>query len=368
MLLIRGNRDALLRPLQTVSGIVERRQTLPILSNILLERNGAFLSFLATDLEIQISTREQCDIEGSDISFTVGARKLLDILRTLPDNASVELALAEGKLRIKAGSSKFILHTLPPEDLPRLPDGDSGGAKLRVAESLLKQLFALVQYAMAQQDVRYYLNGLLLIAEESRLTAVATDGHRLAISSVAAEGPKNRHELIVPRKAVIELTRLLGDSSAEIILDFGQTQIKATLGQTVMVSKLIDGKFPDYTRVVPSDHQKRFALPRLTLQQALQRVAILASEKFRGVRWLLTENSLKIICTNTDQEEAQEEIPTDYQGEALDIGFNVGYLLDVLNSVRSEQINCRLGNASSSALFTVPDNDDFKYVVMPMRI
>lgn len=368
MLLIKGNRDTLLPPLQVVSGIVERRQTLPILSNILLERKGGTLLFLATDLEIQISTREQCDSEGADASFTVAARKLLDILRTLPEAAPIELALNEGKLRITAGNSRFTLHTLPPEDLPRLPDGDSTSAEVRVPESALKQLFGLVQYAMAQQDVRYYLNGLLLVAEASRLTAVATDGHRLALSSIACDGPQNRSEVILPRKAVLELGKLLGDTSSEVQMNFGQAQVSVILGQTRMVSKLIDGKFPDYARVIPSDQQTHFVLPRALLQQALQRVAILASEKFRGVRWLLTDNSLRIICTNTDQEEAQEEIATDYKGEALDIGFNVGYLLDVLGSVRSEDINCRVGNASSSALFTLPDNEDFKYVVMPMRI
>ena len=368
MLLIKGNRDSLLRPLQIVSGIVERRQTLPILSNVLLERKQNVLSFLATDLEIQISTKEQCESEGSDVRLTVAARKLLDILRTLPESTPIELALKDGKLRIKGGNSRFLLHTLPPEDLPTLPLAGDARDKLSVAQSALKQLFVLVQYAMAQQDVRYYLNGLLLIAEASRLTAVATDGHRLATASIAASGPEARREVILPRKAVLELSKLLAESSDEVALEFGSTQISVTIGETTMVSKLIDGKFPDYTRVIPADHQKHFALPRLLLQQALQRVAILASEKFRGVRWLLTDNSLRIVCTNTDQEEAQEEIETDYHGEPLDIGFNVGYLLDVLNCVRSEEIRCRLANASSSALFTIPDNENFKYVVMPMRI
>lgn len=368
MILIKGTRDALLRPLQTVCGVVERRQTLPILSNILLERKDNALSFLATDLEIQITTREQCETAGDDIKLTVAAKKLLDILRSLPESAPIELALNEGKLRIKAGNSKFLLHTLPPEDLPRLPEADTGGSEIRVSQPALKQLFGLVQYAMAQQDVRYYLNGLLLVAEAARLTAVATDGHRLAVSSIEAKTPENRSEVILPRKAVLELSKLLADSADEVVLRFSPSQVSITLGQTVLVSKLIDGKFPDYTRVLPGGEQKHFILPRELLQQALQRVAILASEKFRGVRWLLTGNSLRIVCTNTDQEEAQEEIPTDYQGEALDIGFNVGYLLDVLNSVRSDEIHCRVGGASSSALFTLPGNDDFKYVVMPMRI
>jgi DNA polymerase III subunit beta len=368
MLLVKANRDLLLRPLQVVSGVVERRQTLPILSNILVERNGRMLSFLATDLEIQISTKERCETEGSDIRLTVAAKKLLDILRTIPEAATVELALNEGKLRIKAGSSKFLLYTLPPEELPRLSEDDPAGSEVRVAQSALKQLFALVQYAMAQQDVRYYLNGLLLVAEASRLTAVATDGHRLAIAGIPAKGPDVHREVILPRKAVLELGKLLSEDSAEVALSFGQTQISVALGDTVMVSKLIDGKFPDYARVIPGEQQKHFVLPRVLLQQALQRVSILASEKFRGVRWLLTEDNLRIICTNSEQEEAQEEIATDYHGDPLDIGFNVGYLLDVLNSVRSEQIHCQLANASSSALFTVPDNADFKYVVMPMRI
>jgi DNA polymerase-3 subunit beta len=368
MLLIKGSRDSLLRPLQIVSGIVERRQTLPVLSNILLERNRNVLSFLATDLEIQISTRQQCESEGNDIRLTVAAKKLLDILRTLPESTPVELALKDGKLRIKGGNSRFILHTLPPDDLPTLPHTTDTHDEVRVAQSSLKQLFALVQYAMAQQDVRYYLNGLLLVAEASRLTAVATDGHRLATASIAATGPDARREIILPRKAVLELSRLLSEAPDEVALAFGPTQVSVALGETTMVSKLIDGKFPDYTRVIPTDHQKHFGLPRPLLQQALQRVAILASEKFRGVRWLLTDNSLRIVCTNTDQEEAEEEIETDYHGEPLDIGFNVSYLLDVLSCVRSEEIRCRLANASSSALFTIPENDNFKYVVMPMRI
>lgn len=368
MLLIKGNRDTLLRPLQIVSGVVERRQTLPILSNLLLERNGGVLSFLATDLEIQISTKQKCETEGSDVRLTVAAKKLLDILRALPESASVELALDEGKLRIKAGSGKFLLYTLPPEDLPRLPETDAAGSEVRVAQSELKQLFGLVQYAMAQQDVRYYLNGLLLVSEAERLTAVATDGHRLAVASVPAKGPAVRRDVIVPRKAVLELSKLLADDAREVVLTFGQTQISVVLEETVMVSKLIDGKFPDYARVIPVEQQKHFVLPRILLQQALQRVAILASEKFRGVRWLLTGNSLRIICTNSEHEEAQEDVATDYEGEPLDIGFNVGYLLDVLNSVRSDEIHCQLANASSSALFTVPGNESFKYVVMPMRI
>jgi DNA polymerase-3 subunit beta len=366
--MMKGQRDSLLRPLQTVSGIVERRQALPILSNILLERNGDTLSFLATDLELQISTRERCEADGSDARLTVGAKKLLDILRTLPESTVVELALSDGKLRIRAGNSRFVLHTMPPEELPTLKEAEEAVEEVRAPQAAVKQLLALVQYAMAQQDVRYYLNGLLLVADASRLTAVATDGHRLATSSIAASGPKTRREVILPRKAVLELGKLLADSSDEVVVKIGATQVSVAIGETTMVSKLIDGKFPDYGRVIPTGHEKHFVLPRLLLQQALQRVAILASEKFRGVRWLLTDNNLRIVCTNTEHEEAQEEIETDYRGEPLDIGFNVGYILDVLNSVRSEEIRCRLANATSSALFTLPDNEDFKYVVMPMRI
>jgi DNA polymerase-3 subunit beta len=229
-------------------------------------------------------------------------------------------------------------------------------------------MLQLVQYAMAQQDIRYYLNGLLLMVDREDLTMVATDGHRLAYVTSKIEGSHAKAEVIVPRKAVLELVKLLADSADEISVQLGVTQARFAFGAIDLVSKVIDGKFPDYSRVIPANYKNRFAISRLVLLQALQRAAILSNEKFRGVRWVLTANSLKIICSNTEQEEAEEELEIEYSGDALDVGFNITYLLDVLNNLVVEQVDCALGDANSSMLVTVPGDKGFKYVVMPMRI
>jgi DNA polymerase-3 subunit beta len=227
----------------------------------------------------------------------------------------------------------------------------------------------LVQYAMAQQDIRYYLNGMLMVLDGSKLTLVATDGHRLGYVSRELEGGSYpRREVILPRKTIIELSKLLADSEDPISLDLSANQARFSFGGISLISKLVDGKFPDYTRVIPQDQPKHLRLNRLEILSSLQRAAILTSDKFRGVRWVLSNGSLKIICTNTEQEEAQEELDVEYKGETLDVGFNVGYLLDVLNNLAVDEIDCGLGDANSSALLTVPDRSDFKYVVMPMRI
>ncbi len=370
MNLVRTSRETLLKPLQAVAGIIERRHTLPILSNVLIQRDGSRLAFVATDIEIEISADTSTQAEGGDGKLlTVGARKLLDILRALPEGAEVTLAQGEKRLQLKSGKSRFQLQTLPPEDFPRLAAPEGAAVALSLPQKALKGLLALVQYAMAQQDIRYYLNGLLMVIDAGELRMVATDGHRLAVATreVAAEG-LGRQEVILPRKTIIELTKLLADTDDPVAIELSASQARFRFGGVLLASKLIDGKFPDYQRVIPSAHPKQLRINRQLLAQALQRAAILTSDKFRGVRWVLGEGSLRISCTNTEQEEAQDELDVDYKGEALDVGFNVQYLLDVLNNLEVEEIEVALGDANSSALVTVPSRTDFKYVVMPMRI
>lgn len=369
MKLFQLSRDALLKPLQAVSGIVEKRHTLPILSNVLIRRAGKKLSFIATDLEIQVSTAcDELDAEGQEVSFTVSARKLQDILRALPDGSDTTLDLQNNKLQVRAGKSRFNLQTLPANDFPTLAEPGALVAGMRLEQGRLRELISLVQYSMAQQDIRYYLNGLLLVVDDNLIKLVATDGHRL--SYIAAENGQQQQktEVILPRKAVLELGKLLETSDEPVEIEIYASQARFRFGSVELVTKLIDGKFPDYTRVIPTNYQKRISLDRLVLLQALQRAAILSNEKFRGVRWMLTPNSLRISCTNNEQEEAQEELEVDYDGDALDVGFNINYLLDVLNNVHEGKVDCAFGDANSSMLLTAPERKEFKYVVMPMRI
>jgi len=377
MLLIKTRRDTLLAPLQAVSGIVERRHTLPILSNVLLEKKGDVLTLLATDIEIQITT-STADASGEgDGAVTVGAKKLQEILRSLPESAEVSLVLDDRRIQVKAGRSRFNLQTLPPEDFPCMALSEGEARKFSVSQKQFRHLIAQTHYAMAAQDVRYYLNGLLLLVEGQQLRAVATDGHRLAyasmalaeaVDSVAQEEEATRYEVIVPRKTVIELNRLLADSDEPLWIDILPTQIRFQFGQINLISKLIDGRFPDYQRVIPTTLRNVVSVQRSLLLQSMIRAAILTNEKFRGVRLVLAEGSLKIIAANAEQEEAQEEIEVEYNGDPLDVGFNVSYLLDVLNNTSEETIEWGFNDANSSALLTIPGNDRFKYVVMPMRI
>jgi DNA polymerase-3 subunit beta len=368
MVLVKAKRDELLAPLAAVSGIIERRHTLPILSNVLIERNGDALAFLATDIEIQIAARSAIQAPAEARGVTVGARKLLDILRALPDGAEVTLQQQDKRLLVKAGKSRFTLQTLAAEDFPRLAKPAGESARFTLEQKALRRLLGLVQYAMAQQDIRYYLNGLLMVVEEGSLKLVATDGHRLAFAALKLGAELPRQEVIVPRKTVLELAKLLADSDDEVRIELSATQAAFSFGTVELVSKLIDGKFPDYTRVIPASHKNRLQAEREPLRQALLRAAILSNEKFRGVRWVLGDGSLKIVSSNAEQEEAHEELEVSYAGDALDIGFNVNYLLDVLNNVGGEAIECAFGDAASSALITYASEKDFKYVVMPMRI
>jgi DNA polymerase III subunit beta len=368
MVLIKSQRDTLLAPLQSVSGIVERRHTLPILSNVLLEKKGDLLTLLATDIEIQITTTTAGAGGDGDGAVTVGARKLQEILRSLPDSTEITLNLEDKRLQVKGGKSRFNLQTLPADDFPRMTLNEGDTKQFSITQKAFRQLIAKTQYGMAAQDVRYYLNGLLLLVEGNELRAVATDGHRLAYASVGIETELPRQEMILPRKTVLELNRLLVDTDDVLEITLATNQVRFAFGSVVLVSKLIDGKFPDYERVIPPSLRNHMTVGRQILMQAMHRAAILTNEKFRGVRVVLSENSLKLIAANAEQEEAVEEIEVQYTGDAIDVGFNVGYLLDVLNNVHSDEIQWSFNDASSSALITVPGNDNFKYVVMPMRI
>ena len=368
MQLVKTSRDALLRPLQIVSGIVERRHTLPILANILIRKDGEQVSFLSTDIEVQITTLAQVGSGNEVTATTVAARKLLDILRALPDSGDVSLTLVNKRMTVQCGKSRFALQTLAAEEFPTVAQAEQYNAKVTLPQKTLKHLFNMVHFSMAQQDIRYYLNGLLLVVDGKNVIAVATDGHRLAFCQVATEQEFPRQEVIIPRKTILELQRLLDENDDPVSIEIANNQVKLTFADIELMSKLVEGKFPDYTRVVPKGYKNNFTIGRDALLRSLQRAAIMTSDKFKGVRCIVTPGSMKISSTNADQEEAVEEIEIDYGGDSVDIGFNVTYLLDVLNNLKCDNINIALGDANSSALITVPDNTDFKYVVMPMRI
>lgn len=369
MKLIQITPDALLKPLQAVTGIVEKRHTLPILSNVLIERKKGQLTLVATDLEIQISTHIAVDMKsGDETSLTISARKFQDILRALPQETEMVLDAQNNRLQVRSGKSRFNLQTLPANDFPTLADPGASQAKVVMPQKELKRLLQLVQYSMAQQDIRYYLNGLLLILEDNQIKVVATDGHRLSYAAGMLQQQQTKREVIVPRKAILELAKQLSESNDDVEIELFSNQVKFQFAAIELVSKIIDGKFPDYSRVIPTNYQKHIILDREALLHTLQRAAILSNEKFRGVRWMLTGNSLRISCTNNEQEEAQEEIEISYAGEPLDVGFNITYLLDVLNNVQGEKVDCAFGDANSSMLVTLPNESSFQYVVMPMRI
>lgn len=361
-------KEKLLKPLQMISGVVERKQPLPILSNILIEKDGVDFRFVATDLEIQISTHlNSIDQSLTNESLTVNAKKLQDILRVLPEGSKISIDIQEDKLQIKTGKSRFNLQTLPAQDFPQISDQINQAEKIQISEGVFKKLLGTVQYAMAQQDIRYYLNGVLVIIEGTSLKLVATDGHRLAFTTADLDTSYPKQEAILPRKTINELYKLLSDTEEKITFEFSENQVRISFSEVTITSKIIDGKFPDYGRVIPN-YTNHLALKRLDLFHALQRAAILSNEKFRGVRLVLTEKNLRIISNNSEQEEAQEDIETNYHGIALDIGFNVNYLLDGLNNISAEIVDLSFGDPNSSILITEHDNDNFKYVVMPMRI
>jgi DNA polymerase-3 subunit beta len=368
MIVLKAAQEKLLNTLQAVSGIVERRHTLPILANVLIRKTGSQIEFTTSDLEIQVRTVAEFDGDASNYATTVGARKLIDILRALPNDQAVTLTSNQNKLMLQGGKSRFTLQTMPSDDFPLVQEAADFGPAFSVPQKTLKLLINQVHFAMAVHDIRYYLNGILFVAEGKSLTLVATDGHRLALaqSNLDVEIPKQ--EVILPRKTVLELQRLLKDEDTPIEMRFAGNQAKFSFSGMEFVSKLVEGKFPDYNRVIPKNHKNHVTLGRAPLLSSLQRAAILTSEKFKGVRVNIEPGTLRIASSNAEQEEAKEELEIDYNGDTIEIGFNVTYLMDALANMSQEMIRIELQDTNSSALITVPEQAGFKYVVMPMRI
>ncbi len=369
MQILKAPQAQVLSALQSVAGIVERRHALPILANVLLRKHGGSIQLVTSDLEIQIRTVAELGGDEGDYAITLGARKLIDILRTMPADQVVSLEMQQSRLLLKGGKSKFTLQTLPAEDFPLVQEAAAFGPTFSVPQKVLKDLLQQVSFAMAVHDIRFYLNGILFVAEGNQLSLVATDGHRLAFTSATLETPvPNKQEVILPRKTVLELQRLLSDGEGNIEMQFANNQAKFSFGSMEFVTKLVEGKFPDYRRVIPLNHQNSVTLGRAPLLAALQRTAILTSDKFKGVRLNFENNTLRIACNNAEQEEAVDELDIDYSAAPIEIGFNVTYLLDALGNMNQDMVNVALQDGNSSALITLPDNEYFKYVVMPMRI
>jgi len=368
MIVLKATQDKVLSVLQSVAGIVERRHTLPILANVLLRKSGTSIQLTTSDLEIQIRTTAELGGDAGNFTTTIGARKLIDILRTMPGDQAVSLESSQSKVILKGGKSKFTLQTMQAEDFPLVQESANFGPVFSVPQKTLKDLLGQVAFAMAVHDIRYYLNGILFVAEGQQLSLVATDGHRLAFASATLDVEVPKQEVILPRKTVIELQRLLGDGDGAIEMQFANNQAKFTFDGMEFVTKLVEGKFPDYNRVIPKNHQNKITLGRAALLSTLQRTAILTSDKFKGVRLNIDPGTLRVASNNAEQEEAVDELDIDYGGDSIEIGFNVTYLIDALANMSQDMVALELSDGNSSALFTIPDNATFKYVVMPMRI
>jgi DNA polymerase-3 subunit beta len=368
MIVLKATQDKVLSVLQSVAGIVERRHTLPILANVLIRKTGSALQLTTSDLEIQICTTAELDGDAGNFTTTVGARKLIDILRTMPSDQTVSLESSQNKLILKGGKSRFTLQSLPAEDFPLVQEAANFGPSFSVPQKTLKELLHQVSFAMAVHDIRYYLNGILFVAEGKQLSLVATDGHRLAFASATLDVEVPRQEVILPRKTVLEMQRLLSDKEGAIEMQFAGNQAKFSFDGMEFVTKLVEGKFPDYNRVIPKNHKNTITMGRTALLATLQRTAILTSEKFKGVRLNLEPGVLRVASSNAEQEEAVDELEIDYNGDAIEIGFNVTYLIDALTNMDQDMVQVDLADSNSSALITIPENTTFKYVVMPMRI
>lgn len=361
------SRDALLKPLQVVSGAVERRTTLPILSNVLLQVSEESLRLTGTDLEVELVSEVSLE-QATPGDVTIPAKKLLDIIRSLPEGADVSITASDDKAIVRSGKSRFSLSTLPASDYPNIDEWESE-IQIEMEQGDFRGLMDKTHFSMANQDVRYYLNGMLFEVNEDILRTVATDGHRLALSAIKLEqGALPHKQVIVPRKGVSELLRLLEDDDSTVSLSLGQNHIRVATGRMTFTSKLLDGRFPDYRRVLPTGGDRIVVADRDLLRQACVRASILSNEKFRGVRMGLDTNELVLTANNPEQEQAEERLEVDYNNQAFEIGFNVTYLLDVLNSIHGQQVKITLSDPNSSAI--VEDNEDegALYVVMPMRL
>lgn len=374
MIVFKATQDKVLAVLQSVAGIVERRHTMPILANVLIRKTGGALQLTTSDMEVQIRTSADLGGDAGDFATTVNARKLIDILRTMPGEQTVSLEQAQARLLLKGGKSRFTLQSMPAQDYPLVQEAAAFGAQFSVPQKTLKDLLGQVSFAMAVQDIRYYLNGIFFVAEERMLSLVATDGHRLAFSAAQLDVDVPRQEVILPRKTVLELQRLLSDAGGEsgqqpqIQMQFAANQARFGFAGMEFVSKLVEGKFPDYNRVIPKGQKNCVTLGRAPLLASLQRSAIMTSDKFKGVRLNLEPGVLRVASSNAEQEEAVDELDIDYAGDSLEIGFNVTYLIDALANMGQDMVRLELSDSGGSALITIPGNEHFKYVVMPMRI
>jgi DNA polymerase III subunit beta len=368
MIVFKSTQDKILAAMQSVAGIVERRHTLPILANVLLRKTGSQVQLTTSDLEIQIRTNAELAGDEGNFATTLGARKLIDILRTMPGDQTVSLENTGGKLILKGGKSRFTLQSMPAEDFPLVQESPSFGPVFSVPQKTLKSLVSQVSFSMAVHDIRYYLNGILFVAEGKQLSLVATDGHRLAFSSATLDVDVPKQEVILPRKTVLELQRLLSDKDGAIEMQFAANQARFSFEGMEFVTKLVEGKFPDYNRVIPKNHKNIVTLGRVPLLASLQRTAIMTSDKFKGVRLNIEPGTLRVASSNAELEEAVDELDIDYGGDAIEIGFNVTYLIDALQNMSQDMVRIELSDGNSSALVTNPEDSAFKYVVMPMRI
>lgn len=361
-----ADRETILQPLQAVIGVVERRQTMPILANVLLSARSGKLSVTATDLEVELVASAAVTVQQPG-DITIPGRKFLDICRALPEKVSLTLSLDGEKVTVRAGRSRFTLSSLPAAEFPTVEEIHAQQA-LTIAQAELRRLLDQTHFSMAQQDVRYYLNGMLLETEGNTLRAVATDGHRLALCELALESKtKAAQQVIVPRKGVLELQRILGGEGT-VELSIGTNHVRAQIGDIRFTSKLIDGRFPEYSRVIPASPAHILKADREVFRHALQRTAILSNEKYRGIRLSVKSNAITLQAHNPEQEEAEEEIEVSYNGDELDVGFNVNYLLDALAAVEGTEVEVGLTDANSSCLIRAPGVATCKYVVMPMRL
>lgn len=362
-------RDKLLKPLGFVNGVVESRHTMPILANLLLEAKNGQIKLTSTDLELQISIEVENEVK-KDFSTTVQAKKLLDIYRSFPENALIEMTENSNRLELSYGKTKFNLQTLPIEDYPRMTKNSGQSISINMPCAQIKNLLSQVSFCMAMEDIRYFLNGVLFKVSGNKLFVVATDGHRLGANLLELENDYTEHEIIIPRKAVMELIKLIDHDNGNINIEIIGNQVIFKFSNISLISKSIDGKFPDYDRVIPKQNENIFSFDRLNMLSALQQVAvIMANEKFKGIHMLLGNNNLKFTSHNSQGEDAEIELAVDYSGSQLDIGFNVTYLMDVLNSLDAEEITFSIADAMSSCLITfIPKYPNYKYVVMPLRI
>lgn len=367
-MLIKINREHLIKPLGFVAGIVERRQTSPVLSNILMQLNGDTLTMTGTDLEVEVVTSLKVD-KGKDGETTVPARKLWDICKSLPEDATVNLEVKGEKAVVKSGKSRFTLMTLPTNDFPKLEIG-SWDKDFNLRGGAFKELLERTQFCMAQQDVRYYLNGLMLELSKGNIRAVGTDGHRMAISDEEAPELKDEQKLqvIVPRKGIQEIIRFLGEDDAKIGIKIGKNHIRVDTNGLVFTSKLIDGRFPEYEKVVPTNQSKELKLDKEEFKKAIQRTAILSNEKYKGIRFALKSGKIILSAHNPEQEEAEEEVEINYSGEEMEIGFNSSYIVDAVSALEGDTVELGLSDSNSSGTLREPENKKTKYIVMPMRL